>query len=71
MDSIEGTARNFNDMSAIELFAFSAMTVLWLAFVGLWVWLIWKVIRAQLRIPDELTGIRKALERIADKIEKS
>ena len=39
-------------------------------FTLLWFGFIWKIIRAQLRVPKELAAIRVALERIADQMEK-
>lgn len=61
----------FSDMTAIELIAVAGAFVTWLAIAAFFIWFYWKIIRAQLRMPEELAGIRAALERIADRLDQS
>ncbi|MFZ5618020.1 MAG: hypothetical protein ACOZAA_11960 [Pseudomonadota bacterium] len=70
MAAIAETSRPFSEMSAIEIVGVIAAFAIWLAFAAFFVWFFWRIIRAQLRMPEEMVGIRKALERIADRLER-
>lgn len=61
----------FSELSAVEqvstvlgvVFAFAIFAVF---FYFVW----WKMLRAYIRLPEELAGVRAALERIADAMEQ-
>lgn len=60
---------NWNQMSALELAAAAGLFAVWLALFASMIWFVFKIIRAQLKTPEELAGIRVAL-RIADILER-
>lgn len=64
-------ASSLTEFSTAEWLGIGVSFLIWFGFAAFFVWFFWKVIRAQLRMPDELAGIRKALERIADKLENN
>lgn len=67
----ESVPVQFSDFSALEI---AGMVFAWLALLALvgaffyFFW--WKMIRSYIQTPKELKGIRVALERIADNMEK-
>ncbi len=70
MNEAVSTAKPIGEMPALEITAVVGGFALWLLIASFMIWFFWKVIRAQLRIPDEMAGIRTALERIADRLER-
>lgn len=61
----------FSELSAAEQIGSILGGVLVLALFGLFFYFVWwKMIRSYIQTPKELAGIRVALERIADALEK-
>jgi hypothetical protein len=63
-------AIELSEATAIELVALIGAACLWFAFIGFFMWFAWKIIRAQLRVPEELAGIRAALEKIVERLDQ-
>lgn len=70
MEESAETVKSISELSGVEILAMAGAFALWLAIVSGFIWFFWKVIRAQLRIPEEMAGIRVALERIAERLDK-
>ena len=71
MDESAAPVKSIGELSGVEILAMAGAFALWLALVSGFIWFFWKIIRAQLRVPEEMAGIRAALERIADSLDKS
>lgn len=72
MNEITEVAKPLSELSLPAQIALTAGgVILWLVFAVFFFRLFWRLIRAQLRTPDELAGIRAALERIADKLDQN
>jgi len=57
----------YAEMGFWEALGVFGFVVLWFGFFG---WIMWQAFRAHRIVPKELEGIRTALERIADQLEK-
>ena len=70
MDDAAAKTGSLADLGNGEVLATVAIAAIWLVFAFFFFRLFWKLLRAQLRAPEELAGIRVALERIASALEK-